>query len=102
MFIFSFHSLVLLLSCQASLLPPSQSRRGEKRVSYTGGEGFVPFSKENSGMYKIVKATLLLKKTVRKRVADREYSKNTIYLQNVPTYKIFSPKILHAMLLNER
>jgi hypothetical protein len=53
-------------------------------------------------MYKIVRATLLLKKTLRKRAADREYSKNTIYLQNVPTYKIFSPRTLHALLLNER
>jgi hypothetical protein len=53
-------------------------------------------------MYKVVKATLLLKKTLRKRAADREYSKNTVYLQNVQTYKIFSPKTLHALLLNER
>lgn len=53
-------------------------------------------------MYKVVKATLLLKKSLRKRVADKEYSKNTVYLQNVHTYKIFSPRTLHCLLLNER
>jgi hypothetical protein len=53
-------------------------------------------------MYRIVRATLLLKKSLRKRVKEKESSKSTIYLQNVQTYKIFSPKALHAILAGER